>query len=498
MPKKILLADDSVTIQKVVELTFAEGDYQVVCVSNGKAAIEKVKESRPDILLCDIIMPEVSGYEVAEFVKRNPAFSAIPVILLTGTFEPFDEDKARLSGADTFITKPFDSRMLVEKVESLLKARLVLDTAAPVVPFEVTAREGMIVHPEPPPFEAAPVPPVFEAAAPVPPPAPASVVTYEPPPPPAPVAFSPEPSPFAPVSSAPAPAAFAPAASPFGAPPPAAPAPFAAEPGPFAAAPAPPSPPAPAAYEPPPPPAPVAFSPEVVDVGVLPSPVPEAAFEGLAAPPAPVAAVPEEVVLPPEPPPVQASDFAPAEPRAAVAEPVAAPEAAAGAEASAVEPEAAAESVSGAEDWGETQALVQPPAPEAAFAEPPASEPELEKAPWAETTSSEPVEPVSGLVHEMTDQQEMVAEAHHFDPAAVEEPAFRAGEEEVAEEEPAAEAPPAAPPLSLTQEQLEAAVRKAVAEMAPEVLRQVAWEVIPELAESLIKRRIQELEAQVE
>ncbi len=125
MPKKILLADDSVTIQKVVELTFVEEDYEVSCVSNGRAAVEKIKEDRPDILLCDVIMPEMNGYEVASFVKSDPGYSSIPVILLTGTFEPFDEDKARSSGADTYITKPFDSKMLVDKVEELLSKRVV-------------------------------------------------------------------------------------------------------------------------------------------------------------------------------------------------------------------------------------------------------------------------------------------------------------------------------------------------------------------------------------
>ena len=125
MPKKILLADDSVTIQKVVELTFVEEDYEVSCVSNGRAAVEKIKGERPDILLCDVIMPEMNGYEVASFVKGDPGYSSIPVILLTGTFEPFDEDKARSSGADTYITKPFDSKMLVDKVEELLNKRVI-------------------------------------------------------------------------------------------------------------------------------------------------------------------------------------------------------------------------------------------------------------------------------------------------------------------------------------------------------------------------------------
>ena len=130
MTRKLLLADDSVTIQKVVELTFADGNYQVQCVSNGKAAVQKIQDDRPDILLCDVIMPEMNGYDVASFVKRNPAYSAIPVILLTGTFEPFDEEKARLSGADSYITKPFDSKMLVDKVEELLSKRVAFDASS--------------------------------------------------------------------------------------------------------------------------------------------------------------------------------------------------------------------------------------------------------------------------------------------------------------------------------------------------------------------------------
>ncbi len=137
MTRKILLADDSVTIQKVVELTFSDDNYQVQCVSNGKAAVQKIQEDRPDILLCDVIMPEMNGYDVAAFVKRNPTFSAIPVILLTGTFEPFDEEKARQSGADTYITKPFDSKMLVDKVEELLKRRTAFDSSVASGPVQV-------------------------------------------------------------------------------------------------------------------------------------------------------------------------------------------------------------------------------------------------------------------------------------------------------------------------------------------------------------------------
>lgn len=120
MPKKILLADDSITIQKVVELTFSEGDYQVFSVGNGALALNKIQEVRPDIALLDVIMPEANGYEVCEKVKRNPETSWIPVLLLTGTFEPFDRKRAEAAGANGHLTKPFESQMLISKVEELI------------------------------------------------------------------------------------------------------------------------------------------------------------------------------------------------------------------------------------------------------------------------------------------------------------------------------------------------------------------------------------------
>jgi len=121
MPKKILLADDSITIQKVVELTFSDGDYEVIAVNNGAKAIQKLSEMRPDIILSDIIMPEKNGYEVCEYVKSHPEYRNIPVILLTGTFEPFDPDRADKAGCDAVVTKPFESQSLIHKVEELVQ-----------------------------------------------------------------------------------------------------------------------------------------------------------------------------------------------------------------------------------------------------------------------------------------------------------------------------------------------------------------------------------------
>jgi CheY-like chemotaxis protein len=121
MGKKILLADDSITIQKVIELTFSDEDFEVVTVGNGRLAIEKVADIRPDIVLCDIIMPEKDGYEVCEHVKKHPSLAHVPVLLLTGAFEPFDQERAHRVGADGSLAKPFEPETLIAKVKELLK-----------------------------------------------------------------------------------------------------------------------------------------------------------------------------------------------------------------------------------------------------------------------------------------------------------------------------------------------------------------------------------------
>jgi len=86
MSKKLLLADDSITIQKVIELTFSDEDFELHTVGNGQKAIDEIRTIQPHIVLCDIIMPEKNGYEVCEFIKSNDDLRHIPVLLLTGAF----------------------------------------------------------------------------------------------------------------------------------------------------------------------------------------------------------------------------------------------------------------------------------------------------------------------------------------------------------------------------------------------------------------------------
>lgn len=130
MPKTLLLADDSVTIQKVVGISFANEDVVLLTVDNGDDAVTRAQEARPDLVLADIAMPGKDGYEVCEALKTDPALRHIPVLLLSGTFETFDEDRARAAGADGHITKPFEAQALVDRVNDLL-ARGASTTAAP-------------------------------------------------------------------------------------------------------------------------------------------------------------------------------------------------------------------------------------------------------------------------------------------------------------------------------------------------------------------------------
>src|SRR5919112_4107255 len=121
MPHKLLLADDSVTIQRVIELTFADEDVQVLTAGDGEQAIERISSERPDIVLADIGMPKRSGYDVAAFVKGAPDLAHIPVLLLTGAFEPVDEQRAQAAGCDGVLVKPFEPQHVIARVRELLQ-----------------------------------------------------------------------------------------------------------------------------------------------------------------------------------------------------------------------------------------------------------------------------------------------------------------------------------------------------------------------------------------
>lgn len=120
MPKTVLVADDSITIRKVIGMLFATEDFQTTMVDNGLDCIAKAREMKPDLVLADCMMPGKNGYEVCEALKQDPSTSQIPVLLLAGTFEPFDEARARSVGANAHLQKPFDSTSFLDRVKGLV------------------------------------------------------------------------------------------------------------------------------------------------------------------------------------------------------------------------------------------------------------------------------------------------------------------------------------------------------------------------------------------
>ncbi|KJU85002.1 Signal transduction response regulator, receiver region domain protein [Candidatus Magnetobacterium bavaricum] len=116
-----MLADDSITIQKVVELILSEEDINVSSVGDGQEAMSKLKSSKPDLILADIDMPKMNGYDLCREVKANPATAHIPVVLLVGAFEPINEQKVRDVGADDFLIKPFESNEFLKKIHGILQ-----------------------------------------------------------------------------------------------------------------------------------------------------------------------------------------------------------------------------------------------------------------------------------------------------------------------------------------------------------------------------------------
>lgn len=122
MASKLLLADDSVTIQKVVELILSEEGFEIKTTNNGEEALSLISSFRPDVILADIEMPKLNGYQLCEKIKQDTSMRDVPVILLAGAFEPINKELAQLVKADDFIIKPFESQDLINKIRSALAA----------------------------------------------------------------------------------------------------------------------------------------------------------------------------------------------------------------------------------------------------------------------------------------------------------------------------------------------------------------------------------------
>jgi len=121
MTSKILVADDSITIQKIVAMAFENEDTVVEGIGNGKEAFSRLSEFQPDIVLADVDMPGINGFELSKKIKESPEFGSIPVLLLASDFEVFNNDLFLDSRADDHITKPFKSEEIIKMVKSRLQ-----------------------------------------------------------------------------------------------------------------------------------------------------------------------------------------------------------------------------------------------------------------------------------------------------------------------------------------------------------------------------------------
>lgn len=118
--RTLLLADDSITVQRVIALTFAEEPISVVTVADGRQAMEKLAAQRPDIVLAGTTLPHVSGYDLARFMRSRPELQHVPVLLLSGAFESVDTEKLRASGANGVLEKPVEPTVVIGRVKELL------------------------------------------------------------------------------------------------------------------------------------------------------------------------------------------------------------------------------------------------------------------------------------------------------------------------------------------------------------------------------------------
>src|SRR3954467_842868 len=151
MPKNLLLADDSRTIQQAVKMTFAREDVKLTAVDDGEAAFQAAKQSRPDLIIADVSMPRLGGYELCQRVRADAALKEVPVLLLGGG-APVDPAKAMAVGANGHMPKPFDSGKLIEQVKALLANPKAKPAAtAPAAPARPAGAPAAPARPSAPP-----------------------------------------------------------------------------------------------------------------------------------------------------------------------------------------------------------------------------------------------------------------------------------------------------------------------------------------------------------
>jgi two-component system alkaline phosphatase synthesis response regulator PhoP/two-component system response regulator VicR len=122
MPKKILAVDDEKHIVRLVQVNLERQGYEVITASDGREALQKVEEERPDLVVLDVMMPYMDGFEVLQHLRRNPSTRDIPVIMLTAKAQDADVFRGWQSGVDCYLTKPFNPMELISFVKRIFKS----------------------------------------------------------------------------------------------------------------------------------------------------------------------------------------------------------------------------------------------------------------------------------------------------------------------------------------------------------------------------------------
>jgi twitching motility two-component system response regulator PilG len=121
---RVLVIDDSNTIRRSAEIFLRQGGHEVVLAEDGFDALAKVNDHTPDLIFCDILMPRLDGYQTCAIIKRNPRFTAVPIIMLSSKDGVFDKARGRMVGSEDYLTKPFTKEQLLRAVAQYHPARL--------------------------------------------------------------------------------------------------------------------------------------------------------------------------------------------------------------------------------------------------------------------------------------------------------------------------------------------------------------------------------------
>jgi DNA-binding response OmpR family regulator len=117
---KVLVVDDEVNITQILEFSIGAEGFEVISAQNGEEAIEKARREQPDLIILDIMMPKIDGYEACRILKANPLTKNIPVVLLTAKGRDIDKRLGMEVGATDYIVKPFSPNKLIERIHRLL------------------------------------------------------------------------------------------------------------------------------------------------------------------------------------------------------------------------------------------------------------------------------------------------------------------------------------------------------------------------------------------